>query len=231
MNIDQFNDMKILESWNKNATSWTSAVREGQIESRQLITNQAIIEAILSRSPSTVLDVGCGEGWLARALAAQNIHVVGVDAVPSLITQAQAAGGSDFRRIAYEEITANTLQIAVDIVVCNFSLFGQESVESLFKAIQELLNSPGFFIVQTLHPMIACGDFSYQEGWREGSWAGFSSDFIDPAPWYFRTLESWVTLFLKNGFRLLEVREPIHPNTLKPISVIFIAEVASPLIR
>jgi hypothetical protein len=46
------------------------------------------------------------------------------------------------------------------------------------------------FIIQTLHPLIACGDFSYQDAWREGSWAGFSDDFTDLAPWYFRTLES-----------------------------------------
>ena len=57
--------------------------------------------------------------------------------------------------------------------------------------------------------------------------AGFSSDFVDPAPWYFRTLESWIQLFMTSGLRLVELREPIHPQTQKPASVIFIAEVAT----
>ncbi len=79
-------------------------------------------------------------------------------------------------------------------------------------------------VVQTLHPRVACGDAPYGEGWREGSWAGFSSDFHDPAPWYVRTLESWGQLFERYGLRLVERREPLHPQTLKPVLVIFVAE-------
>nr|WP_182915717.1 hypothetical protein [Massilia cavernae] len=72
--------------------------------------------------------------------------------------------------------------------------------------------------------MVACGDAPYRDGWREGSWAGFSSDFTDPPPWYFRTLESWIRLYSNHGFRLVEVREPVHPASGKPVSVILIGE-------
>ena len=226
VSIDPLNDTKIIESWGNNASPWTAAVREGQIESRKLITNQAIVDAILSRSPNSVLDIGCGEGWLIRELAAREIRAVGIDVVPSLIEQAQRAGGGDFRVASYEEIAAGKLKASVDVIVCNFALLGKGSVEGVFRTTPSLLNSHGSFIVQTLHPVVACGDFPYQDGWRKGSWVGFSSDFTDPAPWYFRTLESWIKLFLDNGFRLLEAREPIHPKTQKPASVIFIAEVA-----
>ena len=219
-------DAKVVDSWGKNASPWITAVREGQIETRELVTNRAIVDAILSRSPQSVLDIGCGEGWLARELVAMGIHVVGVDVVPGLIEQAQGAGGGDFLVASYEEIAAGQLRVWVDTAVCNFALLGKESVEGLFQAAPALLNPPGSFIVQTLHPVVACGDASYQDGWREGSWAGFSSDFTDPAPWYFRTLESWITLFTASGFRLLEMREPLYPKTQKPVSVIFIAEVA-----
>ena len=111
-----------------------------QIESRILVTDQAIIDAVVGRSPNVVLDIGCGEGWLVRALAARGIP--------------------------------------------------------------------------------------YVDGWRTGSWAGFSSDFTDPAPWYFRTMESWVKLLTESGFRVLEVREPLNPKTPKPASALFIAEVS-----
>jgi 2-polyprenyl-3-methyl-5-hydroxy-6-metoxy-1,4-benzoquinol methylase len=227
MNTDLFSDAKIVESWGKNARPWTVAVREEQIESRKLITDHAIVDAILSRSPRSVLDIGCGEGWLSRELATRNIHVVGVDVVPGLIEAAQRTGGGDFRAISYEEIAAGELRVSVDVVVCNFSLLGKESVEGVFRATPSLLDSHGSFIVQTLHPAIACGDLPYQDGWREGSWTGFSADFSDPAPWYFRTLESWIKLFVGNGFRLREVREPLHPKTQKPASVVFIGEMAA----
>jgi 2-polyprenyl-3-methyl-5-hydroxy-6-metoxy-1,4-benzoquinol methylase len=223
MDIDPLSDAKIIDSWNKNAAPWTTAVRTGQIESRQLSTNQAIVDAVLARSPRSVLDIGCGEGWLARALEAKGIHVIGVDVVPGLIEQAQRAGTGTFRVVSYEQIAAGKLQISVDVIVCNFALLGRESVEGLFGAISTLLNPGGSFVVQTLHPVAACGDYPYQDGWRDGSWAGFASEFTDPAPWYFRTLGSWVTLFAENRLQLLEMREPLHIKTKQPASVIFIA--------
>jgi 2-polyprenyl-3-methyl-5-hydroxy-6-metoxy-1,4-benzoquinol methylase len=224
MSIEPLSDAKIVDSWRNNARPWVEAIREDRIESRKQVTNQAIIDIIVSRSPRSVLDLGCGEGWLIRELAARNINGIGVDSISHLIEAAQHAHSSDYRVVSYEEIAAGKLKVLVDAIVSNFALLGKESVEGIFKAAPSLLNSQGALIVQTLHPAIACGDLPYQEGWREGSWAGFGDDFTDPAPWYFRTLESWTKLFAENGFWRLEIHEPIHPKTQKPASVIFVAE-------
>jgi 2-polyprenyl-3-methyl-5-hydroxy-6-metoxy-1,4-benzoquinol methylase len=221
---DPLSDARIVDSWRKNASPWTTAVRENQIASRALVTNKAIVDAVLSRSPRTVLDIGCGEGWLARALAEHGVSAVGVDVVPALIEQARKAGGGEFRISSYEDIAAGRLDVRVDLVVANFSLIGKESVEGVIRRAPSLLNSRGSLVIQTLHPVASCGDESYADGWRTGSWAGFSEEFSDPAPWYFRTMETWETLLADSGFRILETREPVHPETGKPASVIFIAE-------
>ena len=226
MSIDPLSDEKIVDSWHKNVAPWTTAVRENQIASRALITNHAILDAVLGRAPRTALDIGCGEGWLVRALSEHGVRATGVDAVPALIDQASHAGGGEFRVASYEDIAAGKLDVTVDVAVANFALLGKESVDTLLPRIPSLLDVGGALIVQTVHPIIAGGDHPYVDGWRTGSWAGFSSDFADPAPWYFRTLESWVRLFAESGFRLREMREPLHPATQKPASVLFIAEVA-----
>jgi 2-polyprenyl-3-methyl-5-hydroxy-6-metoxy-1,4-benzoquinol methylase len=223
MSIERFADTQIIDSWCKNAQPWTTAVRNGEIESRKLITDRAIVDAILEGAPRSVLDIGCGEGWLARELESMDIDVIGVDVVPELIGAAQRAGSGDYRAMSYEDIAAGKLNVLVDTIVCNFSLLGKESVAGIFGSIPTLLHPQGLFIVQTLHPLIACGDRPYRDGWREGSWAGFSSDFTNPAPWYFRTLESWVKLFTANGLRLCVMREPLHPKTQQPASILFIA--------
>ena len=199
-------------------------MRGNEIESRTTVTNGAIIEAVLGRKPDTVLDIGCGEGWLVRALAEHGVRATGVDVVPALVEQASRAGGGDFRVASYEQIAAGELDIAVDVVVANFALIGKESVEGVIRRVPDLLTSGGALIIQTLHPVAAAGDLPYEDGWRHGSWAGFSDEFSDPAPWYFRTMESWKRLLVDAGFDVLEVREPIHPGTGKPASVIFIAE-------
>jgi|TARA_R110000851_G_C12940380_1_gene552195 2-polyprenyl-3-methyl-5-hydroxy-6-metoxy-1,4-benzoquinol methylase len=221
--MNPYSDEKIVDSWVKNASQWSSAVQGGHIESRNLITNKAIVEAVLSHSPKSVLDIGCGEGWLVRELSSQVPHLLGVDVVPDLIEQAKSAGGGHFLVVSYEDVAGGAVEGLFDVVVCNFSLLGKESVEALFVAIPAILNPGGALIVQTPHPMMA-GDLPYIDGWRGGSWTGFGSGFIDPAPWYFRTLENWVALFSGNGFRLLDVREPIHPKTHKPASIIFTGE-------
>ena len=227
MNRDLSSDVEIIDAWHANAQPWTAAVRDGAIESRRLITDDAIVEAVLSRAPRSVLDLGCGEGWLARALSLKGIQVTGVDVVPELIEQAQKAGGGEFRVASYEDIGAGKLDVTADLVVCNFSLIGKESVGGIIAAAKSLLHPDGALIVQTLHPLIACADQAYVDGWRPGSWAGFSADFVRPAPWYFRTLESWVRLFTANGWCVDHVREPLHPKTGRPASILFVASVVA----
>lgn len=217
-------DQRIIESWKKNVHPWVTAVRNGEIESRILVTDRAILAEVLRHRPKTVLDLGCGEGWLTRALASHGIDALGLDIVPALIDAASELGPGRYRTLAYEDLSAATLQEQFDTVVCNFSLLGKESVEQVFQQVPTLLNENGVFIVQTLHPLVACGDQPYRDGWRQGSWAGFSDQFSEPAPWYFRTLESWQALFVDNGFKQADVAEPLHPDTRQPSSIIFTGE-------
>ena len=217
-------ERSIIDSWQRNSGPWTVAVREGRIDSRRLVTDQAIVDAVMSRAPRSVLDLGCGEGWLARQLSAHGVAVVGVDAMPALISAAQAAGGGDFRLMSYADIAAGRLGRSFDLLASNFALLGKQSVEDLIRSAPRLLRERGSLVVQTLHPLVACGDLPYHDGWREGSWAGFDTSFTDPAPWYFRTLESWTRLLVESGFQLLELREPIHPRSGRPASVILVAQ-------
>lgn len=216
-----FSDAAIVEAWAGNAAPWTSAVRTGRIPCRVGVTNQAIVDAVASCRAASVLDLGCGEGWLARELAARGMTVIGADAVPELVRQARAAGSGDFRVLRYEDLAAHGPNVCVDVVVCNFSLLGKASVQAVFEAVPSLLNPGGIFVVQTLHPLEACGAAPYRDGWREGSWSGIEGSFGPAAPWYFRTLASWIRLFEANGLRVFEMREPCVAQTGRPASVIF----------
>ena len=222
---DPLSDARIIESWHNNAAPWSAAVRAHEIESRRLVTDRAIVDVIQQHAPQSLLDLGCGEGWLIRALSGSGMRLIGVDVVPELIEHAKHAGGGEFHVASYEHIAAAKCRFMVDAVVCNFSLLGKQSVAAICEAVPSLLTPHGVLIVQTLHPIMACGELPYRDGWREGSWQGFSSQFCDPPPWYFRTLGSWISLFRDAGLCLQTLREPLHPVSARPASVIFVAGV------
>jgi 2-polyprenyl-3-methyl-5-hydroxy-6-metoxy-1,4-benzoquinol methylase len=216
-------ERQIIRSWATNAKPWARAVQAGSICSRKLVTDQAIVDAVLTANPSRVLDLGCGEGWLARALSRSGMKVTGIDVVPELIAEAARLGEAEFQVCDYESIAARRWHSEpFAAVVCNFSLLGQESVESVLGGVGNYLDEAGYLIVQTLHPVSACGDHPYQDGWRCGNWLGFGAEFTDPAPWYFRTLESWWAMLRRSGFEVQECREPTAPSATAPASVIFI---------
>jgi len=214
---------QILASWVVNAGVWTRAVRRGEILSRVRVTNGAVLQAIADCAPATLLDLGCGEGWLAHHCARQGIAVLGTDAVAELTALADenAPDGARFRTVSHQQIGAGVLKERFDVAVANFSLLGDRSLDELFAALPALLAPGGNVLVQTLHPMLFCPDHPYKDGWREGSWAGFSPAFRTPAPWFFRTLESWMRLFQRHGLAVRELREPIDPLSGQPASVIF----------
>jgi 2-polyprenyl-3-methyl-5-hydroxy-6-metoxy-1,4-benzoquinol methylase len=221
-------EQQIIRSWNTNAKPWARAIEAGSIRSRKLVTDQAIVDAVLCVNASSVLDLGCGEGWLTRALDRGGIKVTGIDAVPELIAEARRLGKGEFQVCDYGSIAALQWRSApFGAAVCNFSLLGKDSVESLLSGVVHYLDDAGYLIVQTLHPVCACGDHAYEDGWRPGNWLGFSAEFSDPAPWYFRTLESWWAMLRRSGFEVLECREPTAPAATAPAAVIFICRARS----
>ncbi|MES2777155.1 MAG: methyltransferase domain-containing protein [Bacteroidota bacterium] len=214
----------ILDTWHQNAGPWIDAISNNEIESRNLVTNQAIVNAVTSLHPKNIWDIGCGEGWLCRAFQQAGIETFGTDAIPALIASASAKGG-EYAAATYQQIIDHSFAPTkkFEAVVFNFSLFGNEMVETLLKEIHHHIFQHGYLVIQTLHPHSACGTGAYEDGWREGSWTGFSEAFSNPAPWYFRTMEGWVKLLHGCGFQLQSIKEPIHPQTKKPASLILIA--------
>ncbi|HEY9052992.1 MAG TPA: methyltransferase domain-containing protein, partial [Gammaproteobacteria bacterium] len=170
-------DEQIIESWKKNVSPWVAAIQNGEIGSRLTVTNRAILNAITVHKPKTVLDIGCGEGWLVRELVNSGIDVLGIDAIPEFIKYANEQGCGRFKTLAYENISSSALAGKFDVIVSNFSLLGEASVNHVFKQVPMLLNKGGAFIVQTIHPIAGCETGKYEDGWRKGSWTGFSEHF------------------------------------------------------
>ena len=216
---------QILESWKANAGNWIASIDNGELESRTLVTNNAIVDTVCSYDCTTILDIGCGEGWLTRALRKKGKQSFGVDAIAALVENAVAKDGSFYETVSYRELAEvkKLQQPLSDAAVINFALIDKEQTEALIQAIPGYLVPKGLLFIQTLHPLTVAGTGEYTSGWKEGSWNGMKRNFEQPYPWWFRTLEDWMNLFAAN-YQLIAIKEPVHPETKKPMSVIFVLQ-------
>ena len=233
MSTSRNHSQSIIESWVTNADAWVSAVREQRIPSRRLGTDDAVLAAcdrVLAESASRgignarprVLDVGCGEGWLARVLASRNADVIGIDASEPLLEQARASGpGVRFEAVTYEALraSAEVMPGAFDLIVCNYSLL-DDAVPSTLSALGMRLAPNGALIVQTVHPWVAIGDGAYEDGWRTETFSTFAQPFPAHMPWYFRTLGSWVRAVHEAHLGLARIDEPLNPENQRPLSLL-----------
>lgn len=205
---------RLRASWEDNAGAWTRAVRSGAIESRRLATDDAIVHAVLRCTPRTVLDVDCGEGWLARELAARSIDVVGIDASRALIDIARETGGARFEVCAYADLDANASNLGApfDAIVCNFALL-EEDIAPTLAALRAPMQPGGRLLVQTVHPWSVSDPADYRDGWRTETFAAMGDGFRAAMPWYFRTLASGCgcstnPALPSNGWRSRVIPEP-----------------------
>lgn len=214
-------DKKIAESWQQNADAWTHAVRDQRIESRRLGTDDAVITAVRNYDPRTVLDAGCGEGWLARRLAEQGIEVTGFDGSAPLVEQAIAAGRGTFVQYSYDDFIAapDKLGSSFDVIVFNFSLFTADIVPTL-RAARSIARA---IVIQTIHPFNDAEGESYIDGWRVENFVSMGPEFTKPMPWYFRTMQTWINSVTDAGFDAITLHEPVHPETGRPLSLLITA--------
>jgi 2-polyprenyl-3-methyl-5-hydroxy-6-metoxy-1,4-benzoquinol methylase len=214
-------DDAIVTSWVANADAWTHAVRERRIPSRVAGTDRAIVEAVLRQPPGRVLDVGCGEGWLARAVAASGYSIVGIDASVPLIDRARDLGGGEFRVLSYDALIAEPRLAGgrYDTIVLNFALLSDDVVP-LLGALSSCLTPRGVMIIQTVHPWVAGGDLPYADGWRLETFDALGGAFPSPMPWYFRTLETWYAQLASAGLEVTRLTEPRQPETMRVLSLV-----------
>ena len=212
----------IIRSWEANASEWIRIIEEKGIASRK-ITNQAIVDEVNLFNSEKILDLGCGEGWLTRALSTNENFVTGVDATENLLKKARTKGEQSFHRLTYEEIIDGKKipDAPFDSIVLNFCLYQEEQVQLLLKSVSNSLNENGQIIIQSIHPyFLIQNELKYESKWIENSWKGLQGNFVHPHSWFARTFEDWIKTFTNSGYYLYKTKEPVNEEGI-PVSVIF----------
>ena len=213
----------IITSWELNAAEWIKTITKQSISSRRF-TNKAILDTISTIEANSVIDIGCGEGWLAEALTNTGKKVIGVDAIDALLEHARTKSNALFYKMTFEDIASGTLipSAPFDLAVFNFCLYQKDGLVTLLKQTKSALVATGSIIIQTLHPYFLIEEqLPYKSQWIENSWKGLDGNFTNGHPWYARTLEDWHTELQGIPDTKISFKE-ITNTAGKPLSLIII---------
>jgi ubiquinone/menaquinone biosynthesis C-methylase UbiE len=103
-----------------------------------------------------VLDLACGNGYLARRFARQGAQVVGVDASAPVLARARAREQRDRQGVTYHVADAAHLDVleadSFDLVVCNMALMDIADAEGALRECGRLLRPRGALVASVIHP-------------------------------------------------------------------------------
>ena len=169
-----------------------------------------------------VLDVGCGEGQLARRLAGLGADVVGLDPTPSQVIEARArAGGPAYAMSGAERLPVRSA--AFDAVVMCLVLEHLDPFEPAIHEIARVLAPGGRFVLMLNHPLLQTPGSGWvddhileEQYWRVGPYLRDDRSIEEVAPgvelpFMHRPLSRYVQVMGEVGLLIDHMDEPPPP--------------------
>jgi len=179
-----------------------------------------------------VLDVGCGNGYLARALARRGARVVAIDSSPKMVKNAISHDPDNSLRIRFIVSEAGRIpgvrKESVDVAFANMSLMDIEDADGAIAEVSRVLKKRGRFVASIPHP---CFDIESSSGWVMEKVPfepakvyrkvrGYRGVFPERVPWriggterkytveFHRPLNWYARAFSANGLAITALEEP-----------------------
>jgi SAM-dependent methyltransferase len=214
------------DTYAQNSEFWVKIIRQGLDRYRTELTDAAVLGAIGPCGGLTVLDGGCGEGYLSRYLAARGATAFGLDTSGALVTAAEQEGERLGLRIKYQVASLEAIPYTekqFDIVVCNHVISDVAYPEAALTEIGRVTKPGGKLVLLMLHPCFYTahaergdhGDlpvevyFSARQIDQRFNVAGIESP--GEVHMNFRPLEYYMSLLTDSGYVVTHLSEP-HPT-------------------
>jgi 2-polyprenyl-3-methyl-5-hydroxy-6-metoxy-1,4-benzoquinol methylase len=133
---------------------------------RQHLLTPAILRMLGDVGGKSILDAGCGQGYLCRLLAKQGAHVTGVEPAAPQITYAIGRERSDILDIAYVQEDLSKLRLndrLFDAVVANMVFMDIPDYHQAMLNCVLYLKAGGSLIFSLIHPCFEGSDSEYSE--------------------------------------------------------------------
>jgi SAM-dependent methyltransferase len=143
--------MHLRDAWERNAADWVLWARTPGHDSYWRFHRDAFLE-LLPPSGRLTLDIGCGEGRLARDLQAAGHRTIGVDTSPTLVEAARAADPEG------EYVLADAASLPfpdghADLAVAFMSFQDVDDMAGAVREAARVLEPGGRLMVAVVHPI------------------------------------------------------------------------------
>lgn len=217
------NTVTTADSWEENAGFWSTIIRGGRDRYRTGLTDLAVLDAAGDCTGLRVLDAGCGEGYLTRALTSRGAHVAGIDKTLPLIEAARDADPAG----TYLHGSVMDLPFppdSFDLVVANHLLNDLPDVDRPVAEFARVLSPGGRLVILMLHPCFYGRDAERTPLGVTPAAAGYFASRTVEQPFqvdgvtspaavtvWLRPLEDYTRALADNGLSITSLTEP-HPS-------------------
>jgi SAM-dependent methyltransferase len=172
-----------------------------------------------------VCDLACGQGRVARYLAAQGARVLGVDVSARMLAIARQREAEMPRGIDYLQADAHSLgevaDASFDGVVCHMALMDIPDLDAAVRTVSRILRPGGWFAFSILHPCFNAERSGEIVG-PDGALCRFVGGYFAERHWrsttrpgppgkvgvYHRTLSTYLNALTGRGLAIERVGEP-----------------------
>jgi SAM-dependent methyltransferase len=214
---------ELSRAWEENAAAWIAWARAPGHDSYWRFHRDLFL-ALVPPPCGRTLDVGCGEGRLARDLQTLGHDVTAVDASPTMIAAAREAAPE------MDSLVADAARLpfgdgSFGVVVAFMSLQDVDDLEGTVREAVRVLEPGGRLCLAIVHPLSSAGAFAEREADSafviEGSYLdesvtdatferdGLAMRFVSRH----RPLQTYTEALVESGLLLERLREPPLPES------------------
>ncbi|MBC7489275.1 MAG: methyltransferase domain-containing protein [Glaciimonas sp.] len=207
--------IRIKNEWNTIAAIREDQVSTGKDHSANFVLAPAILNEI--SSVNSLIDIGCGTGWLTERASKYAETVVGIDPSEESIAIGRQLHSSD--RIIYYSESIESYAVKgqlFDVAISNMAASSSPDLYGFLAASRSILKKNAFFIFTIPHPFFwpsywgyaSDPNFDYQESYAvEGEFKIQTEKSTILTTHFHHPLEQYIKVLCKNRFQLHSIRE------------------------
>ncbi|GAB2879164.1 hypothetical protein GCM10027277_55520 [Pseudoduganella ginsengisoli] len=206
---------RITREWDAIAALRDEQVCSGKDHSANFVLAPAILSEL--HRVKTLIDIGCGTGWLTERAAEFAELAVGID--PS--EQSIAIGRKQHKGVGIsfhaESIETYALKgKKFDLAICNMSASNAPDLQAFISASREIIKKNGIFIITIPHPFFwpiywgyaSDPNFNYKKSFAVEGEFKIQNELSNILTTHFHhPIEKYISTLISNRFRIDEFKE------------------------